>query len=355
MFLIRNFIFLILLVTNSISAWAARELVDDFNDATINFSKWSEYDPSFGITEYLVRINTDDENLVLINAGDGVGPYREGYRRQGSRTWMANPDLSALQATISIVSVDDGDSKAAANIEGTYYNAYYPLGPINQIGEVFAMVSIGDRGSGLEAWWEIHESTHPEFETWNETSGTIIPPGTLALNTPYVSSIEYDGNQTFNFAVDSVNSGPVSGPARTEAPFLTRQHLSTSTRCCGTNPSIHATFDDVYKGNPLVLVDDFSSGPHLDRSIWGHYGGSYLLSSRVDPSITGKLFMSVSDENIQQNGRSSTDLYLRERNPDRFEARVSISSDSVLEPGLLGRARLNGYAYNERRDGGNRR
>jgi hypothetical protein len=60
----------------------------------------------------------------------------------------------------------------------------------------------------------------------------------------------------------------------------------------------------------------------------------------------------VSDEGILQNGKSSSDLYLRERNPERIEAQVSISSDSMLEAGLRGRARLNGYAYNERRDGG---
>ena len=333
----------------SLPVWAARELVDDFNGATIDFTKWSGFDPSDDITEYFVRVSTDDENLVLINAGDGTSLYRD----QRSRTWVRNPDFSAIEATISVVSVEDGGSKAAANLEGQYYNAN-SAAPANQNGDVFAIVSIGDRGNGLEAWWEIHVSTHPTFESWNETSGTIIAPnpvpGFLSLNTAYVAKIEYDGDQTFTFTVNATSSGPVLGPARMGFPSFTRQNLSTSTRCCGTNPSIHATFDDVLIGN--VLLDDFSAGPYLDRSKWGHHSGAVVLSQRIEPTITGKLFMFVSDEDILQNGRSATDLYLRERNPDRIEAQVLISSDSMLDAGLRGRARLNGYAYNERRDGG---
>jgi len=329
----------------ALPAWSARELVDDFSGATIDFTKWSGFDPSDDITEYFVRINTGDDNLVLINVGDGTSLYRD----QRSRTWVLNPVLSAIEATISVVSVEDGGSKAAANLEGQYYNAN-SAAPADQNGDVFATVSIGDRGNGLEAWWEIHVSTHSTFESWNETSGTIIAPGTLNLNTAYVAKIEYDSDKTFTFTVNGTSSGPVLGPDRMGLPNITQQNLSTLTRCCGANPSIQATFDDVLIGN--VPLDSFVFGPFLDRSKWGNYSGAIVLSSRVDPAVTGKLFMFVSDEDILQTGRSFTDLYLRERNPDRIEAQVLISSDSVLEAGLRGRARLNGYTYNELRDGG---
>jgi hypothetical protein len=329
----------------ALPAWAARELVDDFNGATIDFTKWSGFDPSDDITEYFVRISTDDDNLVLINVGDGTSLYRD----QRSRTWVLNPVLSAIEATISVVSVEDGGSKAAANLEGQYYNAN-SAAPADQNGDVFATVSIGDRGNGLEAWWEIHVSTHSTFESWNETSGTIIAPGTLNLNTAYVAKIEYDSNKTFTFTVNGTSSDPVLGPDRVGLPNFIKQNLSTSTRCCGANPSIKATFDDVLIGN--VLLDNFVFGPYLDRSKWANHSGAVVLSQRIEPTITGKLFMFVSDENILQNGRSSTDLVLRKRNPDRIEAQVLISSDSMLEAGLRGRARLNGYAYNELRDGG---
>jgi hypothetical protein len=346
----RVFLTLFLMITVSLPAMAAKELVDNFDGSAIDFSKWSGFDSADDISEYFVRISTDDENLVLINTSDGSSLYRP-QGSLGSRTWLVNPGWDAIQATISVVSVDTGGGIATANLEGAYYNANFAA-PADQTGDVVALVSIGDRGNGLEAWWEILVSTHPSFETFNQTTGTIIAPGTLNLNTPYIAKIEYDSNQTFTFTVDGTSSGAVTGPVRMGSANFPRQHLSTLTRCCGINPSIHATFDDVYRGNPLVLVDDFSSGRYLDRTKWAYHSGAIVLSQRIEPTITGKLFMFVSDENILQNSRSFTDLYLRERNPDRIEAKVSVLSDSVLEPGLLGRARLNGYAYNERRDGG---
>ena len=348
----KTFLTLLLMLTISFPAMAAKELVDDFNGAAIDFSKWSGFDPADDISEYFVRVSTDDDNLVLINASDGTSLYRP-QGSHGSRTWLRSAGSGAFQATISVVSVVDGGGIATANLEGAYYNTISAT-PADQTGDVVAMVSIGDRGNGLEAWWEILVSTHPGFETFNETSGVIIAPGTLNLNTPYIAKIELvdinPATPTFTFTVDGTGSGPVLGPPKMGFPNFQRQHLSTLTRCCGINPSIHATFDDVFKGN--VLLDDFSTGPYLDRSKWGHYSGAVVLSQRIEPTITGKLFMFVSDENILQNSKPSTDFILRERNPDRIEALVSISSDSMLEAGLRGRARLNGYAYNELRDGG---
>ena len=144
----------------------------------MNFpKKWSGFDSRSDITEYFVGVNVAigvnaaDENLVLINVGDGSALFRH----QKSHAVIRNPDLSAIEATISVVSVEDEGGKAAANLEGQYYNTL-SAAPTNQNGDVFATVSIGDRGKGLEAWWEIQVSTHPTFETWVETSGTIIGP-----------------------------------------------------------------------------------------------------------------------------------------------------------------------------------
>jgi len=338
----------------ALPAWSARELVDDFSGTTMDFPKWSGFDSADDITEYFVGVNVAvggkiaNETLVLINVGDGSALFRH----QKSRAVLRNPKLSAMEATISVVSVEDGGSQAAASLEGQYYNTL-SAAPTNQDGDVFATVSIGDRGNGLEAWWEIHVSTHPTFETWNETSGTIIgPAGNLSLDTPYVARIEYNGTQTFDFTVNDT-SATRSGPVNRGSPYFTNQSLSTTIRCCDASPAIHATFDDVSIGNPLLLIDSFSVGPYLDQVPWANNSSAVVLSSRVDPAVDGKLFMYVSDGDMLRDGKAGTDLYLRERNPDRIEALVSISSDdSFLEPGILGHARLNGYAYNERRDGG---
>jgi hypothetical protein len=334
-------LFLTLLLTTIIllPVSAAEILVDDFNGTTMNFPKWSGFDSADDISEQYVRV--DGGELVLMNVSYGTGNH-------STRTWLTSVD-TLLQAKISVISVENGGGAATASIEGQYYNANSAT-PLDQIGDVAAMVFIGDRGSGgLEAWWEIRVSTHPEFETWTETTGTITIPGTLLIGNSYVAEITYDLDKGFTFSVGSDTSGPRQGPDRKGPAAFARQNLSASTRCCGINPSIHATFDDVTGSGGLL--DDFS-GNFLDRTIWANPSGAQIISSRVDPAVTGKLFMFVSDENILQNGRSATDLYLRERNPDRIEARISISSDSMLDAGLRGRARLNGYAYNERRDGG---
>jgi hypothetical protein len=342
---LRLFLLPFLVTVISLPVWAARELVDNFDGSSIDFSKWSNFDPAFSAHEFFARIDTGNENLVLMDASDGS-------RYQRTRISVPSTTLTAMQATISVIAVADGGSRASANVEGRYYNAV-SAAPTDAIGDVFAAVSIGDRGNGLEAWWEIVQATAPDFTAWIQvSSGTIIAPGTLSTGSAYVTKIEYDGDRTFTFDVAGTSSGSVTGPARVGFPASSSQRLSASTDCCGTNPSIKATFDDIYLDNNLTVYDDFSSGPYLDRSKWQQYSGAVILSRRVDPAVTGKLFMFVSDENLIDGGRSSSDLYLKERNPDRIEARVSISSDSQLDPGLRGRARLNGYAYNERRDGG---
>jgi len=335
---------LLLIISFAISSLQARELVDDFNDTTMDFTKWSGFDPADDISEQFVAIDTNVGNLVLITASDGTNL---GY--EGARTWVSNPNFSAIEATINVVSVDDGGGTAAAAIEGAYYNSNVAA-PADQNGDVVAMVLIGDRGSGLEAWWEILTSTHSEFETWTTNTGAIIAPGTLNTNTPYIAKIEYNAVDTFTFTVAGTPVGPIVGPPRVGFPGFTRQNLSALTQCCGANPSVKATFDDFRLGN--VLTDDFSVGPYLSNLVWGSNSTGIVLSSRVDPAVTGKLLMLTADEDILQNGRVTTNLVLRERNPDRIEAAVTVSSDSMLDPGLLGRARLNGYAYNELRDGG---
>ena len=173
-------------------------------------------------------------------------------------------------------------------------------------------------------------------------------PGGLLPNTPYGAKIEYDpGLNQFTFTVNGA-SIQQSGPPRMGPPNRTTQHIS-ATSCCSPDASIHATFDDVTVGG--ILRDDFSSA-YLNRSVWGDYSHAITLASRLNPGLPGKLMMFASNQNIPVNGRADARLTLEENNPDRIEARVSISSNSLLDAGLRGRIKLDGYAYNERRDGG---
>ena len=68
--------------------------------------------------------------------------------------------------------------------------------------------------------------------------------------------------------------------------------------------------------------------------------------------VPEKLRMFASNQDIPRTGRVDARITLDEDNPDRIEARVAISSNTLLDPGIRGRIKLDGYAYNESRDGG---
>jgi hypothetical protein len=322
------------LVGVSSSSLAGRALVDDFSGSTINYEKWSSWDATIPASQFRKEIDTTAGNLVL-----GVG--RNGLYR--AESGISRVDPTALQATIAVISATPGNGEVGALIAGDYYNTKV-LTPTNALGTVYANVIIGDRGNGLEAWGNIAESTHSDFETWIETEIGIISPGTLTLNTPYVSKIAYDGERSFTFTVDGV-SETLEGPVRIGTPNTPGQSLNVSGGVLNsTAQSIQATFDDVYADNSVPVFDSFS-GTHIDSSKWQQYGGRREV-------VGGKLALDVSSDNIMPSDRRDTTLHIKARNPIYVEAKVMVSSDSVLDSGLEGRARLSGYFYNERRDGG---
>jgi hypothetical protein len=218
---LRLFLTLLLTTIISIPVSAAETLVDDFNGTTMNFPKWSGFDPADDISEQFIRV--DGGKLVLMNVSDGSGNH-------STRTWLTSVD-TLLQANISVISVENGGGAATASIEGQYYNAN-SAAPNDQVGDVAAMVFIGDRGSGgLEAWWEIRVSTHPDFETWTEATGIITLPGRLLIGNPYDAEITYDLKRGFTFSVGFHTSGPRQGPVRLGPAAFARQNLAVSTRC----------------------------------------------------------------------------------------------------------------------------
>ena len=320
-------------------------LVDDFSGTTIDFSKWSR--PQF---ENAVVLDPINENLVMVSAGDsGSFPIQI----SPTQTAVHSPNPLAIQATVTVVDTSVlAGQQVSANIAGRYYNTD-AAAPPNHDGDIIAVVSIGDRGNGfIEAWATIHEFIDPFLLDTSQTDYDIVnTSGTLLAGTPYIARIEYDqGLNEFTFTVDGT-SIQQAGPPRSGTAYQVRQHLS-ATGWGDENTLIKATFDDLILGN--VLVEDFS-GDYLDRSVWGDNNNALLkaitLSSRIYPAISGKLLGLVADEDIPPGKRIDGYVELEEENPDRIEARISVSSNSKLQSGMKGHIRLAGYAYNERRDG----
>ncbi|MCZ7599516.1 MAG: hypothetical protein M5U09_19765 [Gammaproteobacteria bacterium] len=136
---------------------------------------------------------------------------------------------------------------------------------------MWAAVSIGDWGSGVEARWEIEESTDANFNVSNQQSGVLFGPGVLSLGTEYTISVSYDGANGFEFVVDGNSSGIQSGPARAgESPnryFDLTNGLNFVAGGDGVAASSVGTFDNVYLNGSATLYDDFASGA-IDPAKW---------------------------------------------------------------------------------------
>lgn len=146
-------------------AFAARALYDDFSGNLIDSSKWNEVD--------FVR-EVASGNLVSKVANNTSTPNAR------NRTPFQNPSsIDVIESDITIVEVnlDTGtDNSSFARISGRFYNTL--LNPGTEQGDVWAGLFIGNRGSGLEVWWEVYESMDATGDTWDPRgTGTLTVPG----------------------------------------------------------------------------------------------------------------------------------------------------------------------------------
>ncbi len=319
------------------TASAQRTLVDDFSGSTIDFSKWRTFaaDPEF---ETLREVANG--RAVLKTSADGTG------NNARTRLFPASTIPETLSGDVIVHGISAGaGAEVVIRTEGSYYNDA-SAAPVNEEGNIWASVRIGDRGNGLEAWWVIVRSDNPDFSAFSILNeGVLITPGTLTTGTAYSMSTVYDGNQTFTFSFNGISSGAQMGPARAGPAGGAYQGFAN--RITGGRGSIHASIDNANIDNG-AQTDDFSS-PIFNPAIWQN---SRLETARIAES--GKLRLDIRGVGLQPNGtdRMTQDIVLREINPDYIEAQVTVLSASDLDPGMQGRARLTGYFYNERRDGG---
>jgi hypothetical protein len=303
---------------------ADRTLVDDFSGSMLDFTTWSS-------TANLREIV--DGRLVLKAASPANGGARTRLRTRSTA-------LSSLEATVTVESaaVETG-SWSMVRLEGIYYNVL-SASPADFTGDIWAAIFIGERGNGLEAWWEVWESLNSEFtDDVMRDGGTLALPGVLSTGTAYQAKIEYDGNDQFTFTVGA-NVATGNGPARMGGPSSGYQEFSTRVYAGG---DVHATLDDATADG--VMSDDFSASA-IDETRWHH-----LEKARIAEDDALRLEVRGVDLQPLSSSQVSETLTL-EANPDYIEAQVTVSPDSALDAGLLGQTGLVGVFYNHERDGG---
>jgi len=306
-----------------VPAFGDTGLYDDFSGPYIDGQKW--------IDRELVR-EVVDGKLV-----SKIGNHTSTLLARDNTAFQNPSSINVIQCDITVVetSLDTGTwSQSFARINGRFYNAY-TADPTTHKGDVWAGVCIGDRGSGLEAWWEINECLDDAGNSWDEIdSGTLLTG--LSYETAYTAKIEYDEPSQFTFTVGGANSGAVAGPARQGDEYLPFKGLGTGAYSDGGSGTgyVSAQFDDVYINNEATVYDDFSAP--LDLAKWKHLEIVREISD-------GKLHLNVRADD------SRADATLRPIDQDTayLQTKVLVESASGVSPDTTAIVRIGGYYYND--------
>lgn len=304
-------------------AFGAKTLYDDFSGNLIDNSKWNE-------SEFVREVAGG--NLVSKVANNTSTPTARNY------TPFQNPSsINSIECDINpvVVNLDNGTSnRSFARIGGRFYNTQNSG---TQEGDIFAAVYIGNRGSGIEAWWGVYESQDESGSTWIEIGSNALAVPGLTLGNFYAVKIEYNGANGFTFTVAGVSES-FTGPARLSAPFSSYKGLETGAEGSSGNGYTSALFDNVLVNN--VAYDDFTNAP-LNPAKWQSYEEiREIANNKLRLNRQGFDAISQISSRLPAN-----DL-------PYIESKVRIESGSQLSSGALGVARIQGYYYNDSRGPG---
>lgn len=312
---------------------ATADIFEDFSNPGIDTSKW--------VQPALTRMVKDG---VLVAELQWSGSNRRYH------TSLVNPDpVMTFSSEVMVTSVDFsgpvGSRGAHVRVGGNYYNVN--PSPADRIGDLYASINIGDRGNGLEAWYEIYRCDTADATSWSPvaSSGTQIVAG-LMLDTRYRLTTHYNGASGFTFTIldatdtqiGSANVTLTGDDAREDAAVIPFRGLTMGVYAAdpGAYGHIRAEWDNV-EALPL-FIEDFSA-PRMDPTRWNGY------ESALGPNADGKLDLAA-----QGNGtRTDSFLFMDFASvpvPDFVETTVSLNSESYAGTGNRVRARLDGIFYN---------
>nr|MBX2869367.1 hypothetical protein [Acidiferrobacterales bacterium] len=332
-----------LLPASMITAFTCDVLLDDFSGETLDLDNWRDPEFSGEIENGKVLIK---QKLISAEERSTFGESRRFNLNLLTFPATISADVELVETDLT----DSGVGSAFASVRGSFYYTLDSAADYDDnLGEVFADVEIGDRGNGLEAWYQIIESTDSNFETWiTHVDEILIPAGTLQLNTTYNLSMSYNAaTKEFTFSVDGTSAsatGPAEGSAVVPDIGLFRGFTAGAfpEENEDSDPiSIAATFDNIMANG--VLVDDFSA-PTLDDTIWEQP----IRSRTIDQ---GKLRTAITSTSETTRSIFTSAQPSDYANASCFQATLGIDSTSVIPENARGRNRIDGYWYNTSFDG----
>ncbi len=324
---------------------AAQTLYDDFSTGYFKKSMWLDHlGASKYLHEFVREIDSTDEVLVLkYGTNEEIYPSRQGVTLA---TPFAAP-LTGLKADVKIVEMNNDPTDSVTvfgRIAGVFYNRDFASPAADCFdGDIWAELALGDRGNGLEAWFEVEE-----FDTCANTTAITVDNQSLTTGVTlqtdhfYTLEIVYNGDTELIFRIfdgaSLVGSATVNGPVRVGPPHGDNGVLQA---CVQDDPDefldgyVHAEFDNVYVNGAGTAYDTFN-GSQINPALWGR-------SEYVKESINGRARLHVRGQDETKRSR----LYLRDQYTPYLEATAWIESGSVVSAGSRGRVRIGGLFYNE--------
>lgn len=323
-----------------VNGMAADILYDDFSQTHLDKDRWWP-------REY-VREVIDGKLVIKLGNSSGMGAEMFPGMFLNELPIRNPEEITAIEVTTTLIEarVDSSPGTGSlARIAGYFYNINETGGAT---GDILAIVSMGDRGSGLEAFWQVFETTTDDSDAWTTiATGSLIIPGGLEYGVPYKLKLSYSqlesGEGQFIFeASDQIDT--YTGPMVKRDPVKAFKGLSQLILAENSQNDgfIHVEFDDVIVNNSTQIYDDFSAP--LDLGKWKNLE----WIRRQDLDLGG---LKVGNQRSDSSGSARTYITA---NPDTsyIEAKARVSSDSVFSPGGWGVARLRGTFYNAERGPG---
>lgn len=323
----------------------ADTLYDDFSTNYVKKSMWLDYYHG-GLHNEIAREIANGALVLKLGTNEIATPLRQGLTVKQPVT------LSTLKADVKVVEMNNDPSDSAtvfARIGGILYNTGTSA-PTCLQHDVWVELCLGDKGDGLQAWYEVEAFDTCSNQTANLLRHATLPTGPLQADHFYTLEIDYNGDNELTVRIyDTANpSVPLAedhftGPPRTYAPWGQATRLQA---CVHDDPGefldgyVHAEFDEVFLNG--AAYDDFSD-PEIDMAKWSNFSSSISTLEYVRESNGDHARLYVKSQDVRVRSR----LPLRDRYTPLLKANVRIESGSVVSAGGMGRVRLAGYFYNE--------
>jgi len=300
----------------------------------------------FNGTERMIEVNGSGELSVLSRAKSFI----TSIPRSNSASLQGATNAKRISADLKVTNIGLGNSDTQQAILRIFMDTYD-----TQAGRVSALLNIGDRGNGLEVWYEVSDDA---YEDGSYVSSVYTAQGSLALDglsldTTYPVSIVYDGDTGFTFQFNNEEPVTAQGPAKIGEPsnFLlvgsrlrfgqnnsTPEIYEDEIIDDGTTAFITGTIDNVTT-DIEGLADDFNS-VNLEEK-WFRNPNSTIINEDE------KLEMAVSDS---FGNRVTQRVNIDQQNLKYFGAKVTLSSKSMPSENARLRARITHYLGNDTYD-----